>query len=70
MGFRFPSAANSVHEETADDAAWQVEAVYDGSVSDVLDYGIIWIELGDYGWREEAKGVSYEIVAKPGEGWM
>jgi hypothetical protein len=49
MGFRFPSAANSVHEETADDAAWQVEAVYDGSVSDVLDYGIIWIELGDYG---------------------
>lgn len=42
-------AADLVHEESADDAAGKVEAVHDGSVADVLDEGVVWVELTDDG---------------------
>jgi len=34
-------AADAIHEQAADDAAGEVEAVYDGAVADVLDEGVV-----------------------------
>ena len=42
-------AANPVHEEAADDAAWEVEAVDHRAIADVLHQGVVGVQLGDDG---------------------
>ena len=52
--------------QAADDATGEVEAVDNGAVADVLDGGVVGIELRDYGRGEDAEGVGDEVVAEPG----
>jgi hypothetical protein len=49
--------ADAVHEKATNDAAGQVEAIYDCAVADVLDECVVWVELADYGAGEDAEGV-------------
>jgi len=58
-------ASDFVHEEAADDAPREVEAVDYCAVANVLDDGVVRVELGYDGRREETKWVGYEVVEKP-----
>jgi hypothetical protein len=60
-------ASDFVHKEAANDAAGEVEAVDYCAVANVLDDGIVRVELGDDGRGEETKWVGYKVVEKPGE---
>jgi hypothetical protein len=55
-------AADSVHQEAADDAAGEVEAVYDGAEADVLHEGVVWVERGDDGAGEDAAAEICEFM--------
>jgi hypothetical protein len=57
--------ANAVHQETADNAAGEVEAVNYRAIANVLREGIIRIKLRNDGGGEDAKRICDEIVAEP-----
>lgn len=50
-------ATDHVHEEASDEAAWEVEAVDQSAVPDVLHQSIVWIELADDGRAEDSKRI-------------
>jgi len=60
-------APDAVHEEAAGDAAGEIEAVHRGAEVDVLDEGVVGVELSDDGSAEEAERIGQEVVEGPGE---
>jgi len=60
-------APDAVHEEAAGDAAGEIEAIHRGAEADVLDEGVVGVELSDDGAAEEAERVGHEVVGEPGE---
>lgn len=60
-------ASDFIHKEAAYDAAGEVEAVDYCAIANVLDDGIVRVELGDDGRGEEAKWVGYKVVEEPRE---
>jgi hypothetical protein len=48
-------AADFIHEEATNNATWEIEAVDDSPVANVLDQCVVWVQLTDEGRREESK---------------
>lgn len=60
-------ATDAVHEDTSDNTTREVEAVDNSPESDVLDEGIVGIELANDGRRKDAEWVRDKVVHEPGE---
>jgi hypothetical protein len=51
-------AADSVHEQSANDGTREVETVHNSAVANVLNQGVVGVELSNNGGAENAKGIS------------